>query len=253
MTTAPTTIITGATSGIGLELARLYQRAGHRLVLVGRRPRAELDPMLFTPSNYCCTDLTTENAVVFLMDFLHMRGIEEIQLLVHAAGAGFVGEIPNQSMENIISTLAINLRAPIHLTRVLLAGLHRGRGKVVFIGSVVACLPCPDYAVYAASKTALAELARSLRAETANRVAVQVIHPGATRTPFHERAGLDRAVVDWQRFPPADGVARAIAQAISGSKSTAVIGMGNRVLWNIARWFPYFFDRWRARRAQSLL
>jgi len=89
-------------------------------------------------------------------------------------------------------------------------------GRVIFIGSVAAALPAPDYAVYGATKAALEGFARSLRVELRGRVGVQVIHPGATRTGMHAKAGAPLERMGWTDFPPPERAARQIVRAIAG-------------------------------------
>jgi short-subunit dehydrogenase len=124
----------------------------------------------------------------------------------------------------------------------LLPLLPRPGGKVVFISSVVSALACPDYAVYGATKAALDGLARNLRLELRDEIAVQVIHPGATRTGMHAKSGLSRQQMNWDKFPPAEQVAGQIAAAIDRNRSAVTIGLGNRVLQLSGRYFGGLVD-----------
>jgi short-subunit dehydrogenase len=226
----PTVLITGATDGIGLALARLYQARRARLVLVGRRPRAALDPALFSPERYCQADLAQTDCAEVVTRFLDEQGITELSLLIHNAGAGYYGSVEQQTSENISELVAVNLRAPMALTHALLPRLRAAKGKIVFISSVAAGLPVPAYAVYGATKAALDGFARSLRIELRNAVAVQVIHPGATRTSMHTKSGVPPGALKWERFPSPEMTAERIAKAIVGSRSSVTIGAVNRLL-----------------------
>ena len=88
-----TVFITGATDGIGLEMAKLYQARGYRLILLGRRPLGDLDPQLFRESNYLQADLDGDDYVELVESWLSDQGIEEVDLLIHNAGAGWVGKL----------------------------------------------------------------------------------------------------------------------------------------------------------------
>lgn len=246
MTEAPgIVLITGATDGIGLALARHYQACGAQLVLVGRRPLSGLDPQLFSAANYCQTDLSTAGCAAGLVAFLQQQGIDRLDLLIHNAGMGSYGPPGDESAATISALLAVNLRAPVELTHALLPWLARARGRLVFISSVAAALPTADYAVYGATKAALDGFARSLRPELAGRVAVQVIHPGATRSGMHAKIG---APVNTRRYPAAERTAAAIAAAITRGGRATRIGAANRVLWFAGRNVSGLVDRLARRR-----
>jgi len=120
--------------------------------------------------------------------------------------------------------------APIALTHALLPALWRARGTIAFIGSVAAALPVPEYAVYGATKAALAGFARSLRVELAGQVTVRVIHPGAIRTALHAKSGLAVAPAAWRRYPPPERVAAQVVRAIERGPATMALGPANRAL-----------------------
>ena len=223
-----TVLITGASDGIGLALARLLQLDGARVVGVGRRPPVEVEPAL--RGDYCCVDLTQPFAAAVVAEFLRRRSVDVLDLLIHCAGVGSYGPAEDQALETINALLAVNLRAPIALTHALLPTLTRASGRVVFIGSVAAALPVPDYAVYGATKAALEGFARSLRVELRGHVGVQVIHPGATRTGMHAKVGAPLERIGWSRFPPPERVARQIVRAIEKGTPLTTIGLGNQLL-----------------------
>lgn len=245
-----TVLVTGATDGIGLELAQLYRQQGRRLVLIGWRPVDELDPALFTPESYCRVDLARSDCGSAVAGYLERQGIDGIDLLIHCAGVGYYGTVAGQSHESMEELVAVNLRAPIVLTHALMPHLHGTRGTVVFVSSVASALPCPHYAVYGATKAALDGFARSLRVELRGMVKVQVIHPGATRTAMHAKSGASLADLGWERFPSPKLVAAAMARVITGGKSSATIGWGNRLLWWSGRLLPTLVDSVMRRRFQ---
>ncbi|MCU0492801.1 MAG: SDR family NAD(P)-dependent oxidoreductase [Chloroflexaceae bacterium] len=227
---APTILISGASDGIGLALARHYAATGARLLLLGRRPASGLGESFFTATSYCRVDLAQPYAHAIVKRFLLHQGIERLDLLIHNAGLGYYGPLEQQPAATINDMLAVNVHAPIALTHALLPLVERTHGSVVFISSIAANLPVPQYAVYGASKAALDGFARSLRVELAGRARVQVIHPGATRTAMHARSGAPLEKLGWSRFPPPERVARAIARAIASGRDETTIGLGNRML-----------------------
>ncbi|HMQ32071.1 MAG TPA: SDR family NAD(P)-dependent oxidoreductase, partial [Chloroflexaceae bacterium] len=242
-----TALITGASDGIGLALARLFQAEGARVVGVGRRPPAELEREL--RGDYCRVDLAQPFAAAVVAEFLRRRGVDELDLLIHCAGVGSYGPVEAQAAGAIDALLDTNLRAPVALTHALLPALAAVAGRVVFIGSVAAALPVPDYAVYGATKAALEGFARGLRVELRGRAGVQVIHPGATRTGMHAKVGAPLERMGWRRFPPPERVARQIARAIAGGAPVATVGLGNRLLRLAGRHLGGLVDRAAAARA----
>lgn len=223
---APVVLITGATDGIGRALARSYRARGARVIGIGRR--AAVPPDLC--SDCCRVDLAQPFAAALIAGFLRQREIQRLDLLIHCAGIGAYGAVDAQAPEEIDALLNINLRAPIMLTHALLPWLVAGRGRVVFVGSVVAALPAPNYAVYGATKAALEGFARSLREELRGVVGVQVVHPGATRTGMHAKAGIPLDRIGWRRFPPPEWTAERIVRAIDRGVPVATIGAINRLV-----------------------
>jgi short-subunit dehydrogenase len=237
-----TILITGATDGIGLDLARLYQKMGARLVLVGRRPLEELDADFFNETNYCCADLSLEDAADRVLQFLDSKGILTLDLLVQNAGIGYVGSVGDQSDTSIRQLMAVNLQSPIALTHALLPRLRPAKGKIVFVSSVAAVLPTAEYAVYTATKAALDGFARNLRIELQKGIAIQVIHVGATRTGMLRKAGGDLTKLKWDRFAPPEQVASQIAKAIQSRHAQVTIGLPNKIVYFAARWLAPLVD-----------
>jgi short-subunit dehydrogenase len=232
------TLITGATDGIGLALARLMVAQGQRPFLLGRRPLAALNDPLFTPDNYIEADLGQPDCARRVLDFLAARQITRLDRLIHNAAVGYYGDTADQPSHNIDQLVDVNLLAPIRLTYALLPYLKRAQGQISFISSVVAIMPGPNYAVYTTTKAGLEGFARSLRQELPGEVTVQVLRPGATHTGMHAKMGLDRSVMDWQRFPPAERVAGAVLRQIERGKQVVTVGWGNKLLYGVGYYLP---------------
>jgi short-subunit dehydrogenase len=242
-----TILITGASDGIGLELARQLRRGRTRVLGIARRPVMALDAGPHSDS--CRVDLAQPFAAAIVAEFLRRRGVDALDLLIHCAAVGAYGPVEAQTASEIDALLDINLCAPLALTHALLPALARSVGRVVFIGSVAATLPVPDYAVYGATKAALEGFARSLRVELRGQVGVQVIHPGATRTAMHAKAGAPLERIGWAHFPPPARVAQQIRRAIAGGAPVATIGTGNRLLRGAGRHLGWITDPLARRRA----
>ena len=230
-----TILITGATSGLGLELAKLYQH--ERCILIGRQPKP--DSALFHNALYIQCDLAKSDASTLIANALKQEDIHHLDLLIHNAALGYYGNVAKQSNKNLAELLQVNLYTPIALTKALLNHLQP-QSKVVFISSVAANMAAPDYAVYSASKAALSGFARNLRIEG---LKVQTIYPGAIQTSFHDKAGVPKGRFELAKFPKASDVAKDIYQAIQSDKSEVTIGLVNKVARAASYYFPLLVDR----------
>ncbi len=230
-----------------MELARLYSAEGVRLVLIGRRDLSTLTDPLFTPNAYCQADLSAPEAIAKLLAYLHAQEVQTLDYVIHNAGVGYVGDVSAQSPENIQTLLQVNTYAPIQLTHALLPLLRPTSGKIVLISSVATAFGMADYATYIASKAALNGFARSLRIELSGEIDVQVILPGATRTGMHAKSGVDKARMDWDRFPSAASVARKIKVAIATNRRQVVIGETNKILFGVGHYLGRGIDKLRSK------
>lgn len=239
-------VITGATDGIGLALAQQYQQQGARLILIGRRLIESLDNTFFRPDCYCQADLANPDSAKHISFWLHENKITHLDLVIHNAAAGYVGPVETQGEENIRQLVNVNLRAPIMLSHALYPLVERAAGKFVFVSSVVAGLPGPDYAVYTATKAALDSFVRNwqieLRADHSP-VQAQIIRPGATRTNMHEKSGADLQRLGWDRFPAPDAIAQQIVHATATNRQATTLGLLNSLLYTAGRRFPALLDR----------
>ncbi len=249
-----TILITGATDGIGLALAKAYQMQAVRLLLIGRRPLSALTDPIFSDATYCQTNLADENCAAELSSWLYEHSISEIDLVIHNAAIGYVGTIAAQPIDNLRDQIKINLWAPMALSHMLFPLVARARGKFVFISSVATAFAGPDYATYTATKVALEGFVRSWRVElTADQspVRLQIIRPGATRTNMHAKSGADPAKLRAERFPSATQVAHQIVAAVASNHHTVTLGLANQVLYTVGTIGDTLLDRmmqqWRWR------
>ncbi|MFK7902142.1 MAG: SDR family NAD(P)-dependent oxidoreductase [Nitratireductor sp.] len=184
-------IITGGTSGIGAELVRRYI-GRHNVLIVGRSPSEEIQsyiddvPTIFFVEADLSSPQKASELIEKKIKALKWEGVSNAIL---NAGIGFVGNEGFESAENIRKTLSVNLTSNIAISQMLFPYLQAGKGKLTLIGST-SYKGQKEVPSYAASKAALHGLARSLGQEWGGRVDVQIIHPGPTNTPMHEKAGL---------------------------------------------------------------
>ncbi|GAA4839651.1 SDR family NAD(P)-dependent oxidoreductase [Saccharopolyspora rosea] len=202
-----TALVTGASSGIGAATAAALADAGCRLLLAGRDELRLTRVADRTGGSRLLGDLT---------DAAHLsrvaRAGADADLLVHSAGIGWSGELGEMPAERIHDLAAVNLTAPMLLTRdVLPEMMRRGRGHVVFVASI-AVVGVRDEEVYSATKAGLRAFAAGIRPRAAARgVGVTTVFPGAVRTPFFDGRGYDRR---FPRMVAAEEVAAALLRAV---------------------------------------
>jgi short-subunit dehydrogenase len=202
-------LITGGSSGIGAAVADGLAAAGCRLVVLGRN-RDRLDAVARrTGARAVVADLCTPGGLARAAEVAANAG-----LLVNSAGLGWAGDLAAMAEPDIDALVALNLTAPMRLTRAALPGMRqRGRGQLVYVSSIAA-VGVGGESVYAATKAGLRAFADSLRLEVAGEgIGVTTLLPGAVRTPFFNHRGLpyDR------RFPrqlDAAEVASALLEAL---------------------------------------
>ena len=244
-----TILITGTTSGIGLELARQYDQQGARLILIGRRPLSSLSDPIFSENTYCQADLSQPDCHLTIERWLKDKQISSIDLLIHNAGIGWVGEPQEHLPADIVEMIQVNLKAPIAITHQLFSLIEKVSGKIVFVSSVVSQLPLHKFAVYTASKAALDGFARSLAVETQGGIGVQVLHPGATNTAMHAKIGAEEAV--YSKYPSANNVAAKMVKAIRRNKRHVAIGLGNKFLRRLSLTAPLLLEKMMRQKTQS--
>ena len=185
MITGWNALVTGGSSGIGAAIAERLAAAGCRVVVLGRNPEALAELAHRTGGRVVVTDLSTNEGLAQAAD-----ATADVDLLVHSAGRGWAGDLTAMTGADIAALVALNLTAPMHLTRAALPGMRaRGRGQLVFVASIAA-VGVGGEAVYAATKAGLRAFAASVRLEVSDQgIGVTTLLPGAVRTPFFDHRG----------------------------------------------------------------
>lgn len=195
-----TALITGASGGIGYELAKLFARDHYNLVLVARsadklnQVAAELQSQFGVTVKTVALDLAAAPAPQFLFDQLQREGVA-VDVLVNNAGFGAFGEFASMPEQEILGQISLNIAALTHLTRLFLPPmLARRAGKIMNVASTAAFQPGPLMAVYYASKAYVLSFSEALANELgASGVVVSCFCPGATDTDFQKRAGMENS------------------------------------------------------------
>ena len=195
-----TALITGASSGIGEDLARLFAADGHNVVLVARTGErlhaiaGELRDRLHIDASVIVADLSLPDSPQQIAHQLAERG-QAIDVLVNNAGFGQFGMFVKADAEELGRLLQVNIGALTLLTRLLLPDMLRRRwGRVLNVASTAAFQPGPLMAAYYASKAYVLSLSEALAEETRGTgVTVTCLCPGPTTTRFQARAGMQKS------------------------------------------------------------
>jgi uncharacterized protein len=237
-------LITGASSGIGLELARLFARDGHDLVLVARRQDRlealadDLTDRYDVQATVIAADLADPSAPPEVARRVAAAGLE-VEFLVNNAGYGLAGEFARTDVATELSMIQVNVAALTHLTKLVLPTMiAEHHGAILNVASTAGFVPGPLMAVYYATKAYVISFSEALAEEVRHAgVTVTVLCPGATRTEFQERAGLDLEARALQRFWVADAasVARAGYDGMLRGKRLVIPGLINKVMVGATR------------------
>ncbi|NIH87467.1 SDR family NAD(P)-dependent oxidoreductase [Amycolatopsis granulosa] len=242
--TKPLAVVTGASTGIGRELAKQFARHGHDLVIAAEN--AELDDAR--------RELTELGARVLAVrgDLAGFDGVENlvaalasvnrpVAALAVNAGVGAGGAFVEGSLRDELNVIHLNVTSAVHLTRRLLpAMVEQAAGRVLFTSSVAAMTPGPFQAVYNATKAFLASFAEALRDELKDSgVTVTVLMPGPTDTAFFERAGMtDTKIARGPKDDPADVAEQGFAAMMAGKDKVVAASARNKVQAAAARAVP---------------
>ena len=241
------TLITGASAGIGAELARVFSAKGHRVALVARRTdrltslAGEITAAGGAAPVIIPCDLTQPDSGDKIAEALTAAGVE-VDYVVNNAGFGLFGRAVQRDRADQLDMIAVNIRALTDLSLRFSEQLIRNRGGILNIGSIAGFLPGPGMAVYYASKAYVLSFTEALRAELAPRgVRVTVVCPGPVPSEFQARAGFtpgfDSAVLN---VMPAN-VARQAYRGLMANKRAVMPGFGIKIVPFLLRLFPRGF------------
>lgn len=242
----PAALITGASSGFGVEFARLFGADGWNVVMVARSGAAmeaaaqEVEEREGVEVIVLPKDLSRAHAGAELVASLDQRGVI-VDALVNNAGFSTYGEFWRDDADVQSAMLQVNVTALTELSRLVVPGMvERGRGRVLNLGSIASFVPAPMTAAYAATKAYVLSLSLALAHELKGTgVTVTCLCPGPTETGFQRRADMgDSALIRGRRLAGAREVAEAGYTALKAGKPYLVTGGGNRAYAFGARFLP---------------
>jgi uncharacterized protein len=240
-----TALVTGASGGIGADLARLFAADGHDLVLVARSEEKlsglaeELSGGHNVVARALPADLARPEAPREISDRLRAEGVA-VDALVNNAGVGSYGLFAETDLRAELDLLQINVVALTHLTKLFLpAMIARRRGYVMNVASTAAFQPGPLMAVYYASKAYVLHLSEALSNETAGTgVTVTALCPGPTETGFVAAAGMGESKLFDANVMDSRAVAAEGYRGMLAGKSIVIPGLRNRLLAGSYRLAP---------------
>jgi uncharacterized protein len=242
----PLALVTGASAGIGAELARELARHGHDLVLTARRGEAmealAVELRQFgTSATVITADLSRPGAALALAEDIAARGLA-IDVLVNNAGLGAAGRFDRIDPGRLGEVLQVNIIALSELTRLILPGMiARRRGRILLVASVAGFQPGPHMSAYFASKAYVLSLGEALSYELRGTgVSVTTLCPGATATDFFAIAGTETSIMarHLRRMMRPEDVARFGYRALMAGRRVVVAGAMNRLTALAGRFAP---------------
>ncbi|HTM35853.1 MAG TPA: SDR family oxidoreductase [Terriglobales bacterium] len=242
----PTALITGASAGIGRELAKLFAQDHYNLVLVARTASrlsqlaAGFEQQYGISAKPFALDLASGAAPQFLFDQLERENIS-VEVLVNNAGYGKLGAFSEVAYPESAGQIDLNITALTHLTKLFLRPmLERKSGKILNVASTAGFQPGPLMAVYYATKAYVISFSEALANELQGTgVTVTCLCPGATDTEFQTRAGTEQTTLLRKMRPmEASEVARDGYRALLKGKPLVISGLRNRLLMESLRISP---------------
>lgn len=237
----PLAVVTGASSGIGFELASVCARHGFDLVVAADSPSLHVAAATFrelgADATVVQTDLATADGIAQLYAAI---GTREVNALLANAGHGLGHAFLDQEFDAVRHVIDTNVTGTVHLIHTIGRDMRaRGDGRILITGSIAGYIPGSFQAVYNASKAFIDSFAIALRDELNDTgVTVTCLMPGATDTPFFERAGmLDTKVAQGPKDDPAD-VASIGFEAMMRGDADVVSGWKNKVQSALANVTP---------------
>lgn len=241
-----TTLITGASSGIGAAFARKLAARGRNVLLVARSEDKlialcnELGRLTSIRAQYLACDLHQPDAAAQLFEETKKRDLE-IDMLINNAGFGSMGDFVRLDLDRELEIIQLNIRSLVDLTHRFLQPMRdRKRGTIINVASTAGFQGVPYMATYAASKAFVLSFSEALWDENRlHGVHVMALCPGVTETNFFEASGIDRPPMRTIQTP--EEVVETALRALNRKKSTVVSGWTNFLTVEAERFFPRSF------------
>ena len=253
-----TALVTGASSGIGLEFARVFAHNRHNLVLVARNEqkleelKRELEKKAGVSVKVIARDLAREEAPQEIYDELEREGIQ-IDALVNSAGYALYGKFTETDPQDEMNMMKVNMLTLTQMTNLFLPGMvARGYGKVLNLSSTAAFQPGPLMSIYYATKAFVLFFSEGIANELKGTgVTVTALCPGPTASGFQQRAAMERSRLVQSGLMDVRTVARIGYRGLMQGKTVVVPGRRNALFSLFPRLVPRDVAAALIRRAQE--
>lgn len=241
-----TALITGASNGIGLELAKIHASKGGNLVLVARNKsrldelKAELEKQYNVSVYTIGKDLSSTNAAQEVYDETSKENIQ-IDYLINNAGFGGFGKFDETDWNNELQMINLNITTLTLFTKLYLKDMvKRKSGKIMNVASTAAFQAGPTMAIYCATKAYVLSFTEAVNNEMNDKgITLTALCPGATETGFQAAGGLDESkLFKGKKLPTAIEVAKYGYSSMMKGKSVAIHGLMNYIMANSIRFIP---------------
>lgn len=239
------TLITGASSGIGYEMAKLLAAQKHNLILIARSQsklealQKELNNQFGVEVLYFLYDLSEPNSAQDLYNHLNEHNYF-VTGLINNAGFGDYGNFVTMPLKKDEEMIAVNITTLVGLTKLFGADMAQaGKGRIMNVASLLSFLPFPYYSVYSATKSFVLAFTETVAAELQGTgVNVTALCPGTVETPFHTDQMRKTNAMSANKPMPAIVVAKAGVELFLNGKNKKIVGFMNWFLSNLPRITP---------------
>ncbi|MFZ4455035.1 MAG: SDR family NAD(P)-dependent oxidoreductase [Bacteroidales bacterium] len=241
-----TALITGASNGIGLELAKIHASKGGDLVLVARNKskldelKSELENQFGVTVYTIGKDLSAINAAHEVYAETNKQNIQ-IDYLINNAGFGDFGMLEESDWNKQLDMINLNITTLTHFTKLYLQDMVKRRsGKIMNVASTAAFQPGPTMSVYCATKAYVLSFTEAVSNEVSDKgITVTALCPGATETGFQAAGGLDESeLFKGKKLPTAKEVADYGYKSMIKGKTVAIHGIMNNIMSTSIRFIP---------------
>ncbi len=240
-------LITGATSGIGYELAKVFARNNYNLILTGRNEqrlneiRNEFTNYKISIHTFSC-DLSKQNSVSELFYLINKSNLE-IDILINNAGFGLLGPFNEVDLQSQLDMIQVNITSLVELTHLIIPSMiKRKSGKIMNVASTAAFQPGPYMAIYYATKSFVLSFSEALHYELKDYgISVSTLCPGPTKTDFQRRARMENINLERSKLLPymsAEKVAEIGYKGLMKGKRVIIPGMMNKIGTIIVKFVP---------------
>jgi short-subunit dehydrogenase len=254
--TGGVTLITGASSGIGADLARVFAARGHTLVLAARRKEHlnavadDIEASGYPRPTLIVCDLQDPRAGQQIAAAIAAQGVE-VEILVNNAGYGLFGDAVDLDRDEQLGMIDLNIRMLTDLSLRFSDSIVRRKGGILNVGSIASFLPGPGMAVYYATKAFVLSFTEALRGELGPKgVRVTALCPGPVVTGFQDRAGFAAGLDSRMLDVSSSDVAEAGYRALQSNKQVALPGLGVRLIPFFLRFVPRGIVLWAVSKVQ---